>query len=58
MINLLERGPGIRENLSAFDASYVALAEALECALLWRRPARSSPGTPLSGDRGPPVAGA
>ena len=32
--HLLERVWELRENLSAFDASYVALAESLDCALL------------------------
>ena len=31
---LLGRVWELRENLSAFDASYVALAESLDCALL------------------------
>lgn len=31
---LLERIWQLRENLSAYDASYVALAESLDCALL------------------------
>lgn len=31
---LLERIWGLRDNLSAYDASYVALAEALRCALV------------------------
>jgi predicted nucleic acid-binding protein len=31
---LLERVWELRENLSAYDASYVALAESLDCALL------------------------
>jgi predicted nucleic acid-binding protein len=33
-INLLERVWELRESLSAYDASYVALAESLECSLL------------------------
>jgi predicted nucleic acid-binding protein len=32
--HLLERVWELRENLSAYDASYVALAESLDCALL------------------------
>ena len=32
--NLLQRVWELRENLSAYDASYVALAESLDCALL------------------------
>jgi predicted nucleic acid-binding protein len=31
---LLDRIWGLRENVSAYDGSYVALAESLECALL------------------------
>lgn len=34
VVHLLERVWELRENLSAYDASYVALAEALDCALL------------------------
>lgn len=34
ILPLLERVWELRENLSAYDASYVALAEALDCALL------------------------
>lgn len=34
VFNLLERVWELRENLSAYDASYVALAESLDCALL------------------------
>lgn len=33
---LRRRAFGLRDNLSAYDASYVALAEALECPLLTR----------------------
>ncbi len=33
-ISLLERIWQLRDNLSAYDASYVALAEALGCSLL------------------------
>jgi len=34
VFHLLERVWELRENLSAYDAAYVALAEALDCALL------------------------
>jgi predicted nucleic acid-binding protein len=34
VFHLLERIWELRENLSAYDASYVALAETLGCALL------------------------
>jgi predicted nucleic acid-binding protein len=34
VVGLLERIWEIRENLSAYDASYVALAETLDCALV------------------------
>ncbi|MDQ6773790.1 MAG: type II toxin-antitoxin system VapC family toxin [Candidatus Dormibacteraeota bacterium] len=34
VVGLLERVWELRENLSAYDAAYVALAEALSCALL------------------------
>lgn len=34
LLHLLERVWGLRENLSAYDASCVALAESLDCALL------------------------
>jgi len=34
VFSLLERVWELRESLSAYDASYVALAESLECALL------------------------
>lgn len=34
VFHLLERVWELRENLSAYDASYVALAESLGCALL------------------------
>jgi predicted nucleic acid-binding protein len=34
IFHLLERVWELRENLSAYDASYVALAESLDCALL------------------------
>jgi predicted nucleic acid-binding protein len=34
VFSLLDRVWELRENLSAYDASYVALAEALDCALL------------------------
>ena len=34
VFHLLERVWELRENLSAYDASYVALAESLDCALL------------------------
>ena len=34
VLHLLERVWELRENLSAYDASYVALAETLDCALL------------------------
>jgi predicted nucleic acid-binding protein len=33
-VSLLERVWQLRENLSAYDAAYVALAEALDCPLL------------------------
>lgn len=33
-VGLLERMWGLRDNLSAYDASYVALAEQLGCSLL------------------------
>ncbi len=41
---LRERAFGLRDNLSAYDAAYVALAEALDCPLLTRdaRLARSA----------------
>lgn len=34
VFHLLDRVWELRENLSAYDASYVALAESLDCALL------------------------
>lgn len=34
IFHLLERVWELRENLSAYDASYVALAESLDCALV------------------------
>jgi predicted nucleic acid-binding protein len=34
LFHLLQRVWDLRENLSAYDASYVALAESLDCALL------------------------
>jgi len=34
VVHLLERVWELRENLSAYDASYVALAESLDCAVL------------------------
>jgi len=34
VFNLLERIWALRDNLSAYDAPYVALAESLDCALL------------------------
>jgi predicted nucleic acid-binding protein len=34
IVHLLARVWELRENLSAYDASYVALAESLDCALL------------------------
>lgn len=34
VVQLLDRVWDLRENLSAYDASYVALAEVLDCALL------------------------
>ncbi len=34
VLHMVERIWQLRENLSAYDASYVALAEALDCALL------------------------
>lgn len=34
VIHLLERVWELRQNLSAYDASYVALAESLDCSLL------------------------
>ena len=34
MVALLDRVWDLRDNLSAYDATYVALAEALDCALL------------------------
>jgi predicted nucleic acid-binding protein len=34
IFHLLERVWELRQNLSAYDASYVALAESLDCALL------------------------
>lgn len=33
-VSLLDRVWSLRENLSAYDASYVALAEVLDCALV------------------------
>jgi len=34
VFHMLDRVWELRQNLSAYDASYVALAEALDCALL------------------------
>ena len=34
MVGLLKRFWALRDNLSAYDASYVALAESLDCALV------------------------
>lgn len=34
LLSMFERVWELRENLSAYDASYVALAESLDCALL------------------------
>ena len=34
MVGLLKRIWALRDNLSAYDASYVALAESLDCALV------------------------
>jgi predicted nucleic acid-binding protein len=34
LVGMLDRVWELRDNLSAYDASYVALAEALECGLL------------------------
>lgn len=34
MVSLLDRVWELRDNLTAYDASYVALAELLHCALL------------------------
>lgn len=34
VVGLLERVWELRENLSAYDATYVAMAEALDCSLL------------------------
>lgn len=38
VFHLLERVWELRENLSAYDASYVALAESLDCSLLTADP--------------------
>ncbi len=52
VVHLSERVWELRENLSAYGVSYVALAESLGCALLYGGcPARSRSRTPLSGDR-------
>ncbi len=46
IVGLLDRVWELRENLSAYDASYVALAEQLECGLLTAdRHLSQAPGT-------------
>ncbi len=55
MFSLLDRGWAVRDNLSSYDACYVALAALLDCTLLTAdAPVESGAGTSVSHHFGPP----
>ncbi len=57
MVGVLHRVWELRDNLSAYDASYVALAEMLELSTAdSRRPPEPRPGYPMRRHRGTPLA--